>query len=83
LQQQLATLQAAHKEVLHLLKEQEEQVGRLKKELQDGREQAVAAQDLVKGLQLENARYGCQREREHRVGCLLSVVVVERECRVE
>lgn len=56
LQQQLATLQANHKEVLHLLKEQEEQVARLKRELQDGREQAAAAQDLVKGLQLENAR---------------------------
>jgi len=64
LQQQLATLQANHKEVLHLLKEQEEQVARLKRELQDGREQAAAAQDLVKGLQLENARYGCGRERE-------------------
>jgi signal transduction histidine kinase len=62
LQQQLATLQADHKEVLHLVKEQEEQVARLGRELQDGRKQAAAAEDLVKGLQLENVRYGCDRE---------------------
>jgi sirohydrochlorin ferrochelatase len=67
LQQQLATLQANHKEVLHLSKEQEEQVARLKRELQDGRYQAAAVQDLAKGLQLENARYGCDRERLHRM----------------
>ena len=62
MQQQLATLQADHKEALHLLKEQEEQVARLRRELQDGREQAAAAEDLVKGLQLENVRYGYDRE---------------------
>jgi sirohydrochlorin ferrochelatase len=63
----LATVQADHKEVLHLVKEQEEQVARLRRELQDGREQAAAAEDLVKGLQLENVRYGCDRERLHRM----------------
>jgi arginine deiminase len=67
LQQQLANLQADHKEVMHLLKEQEEQVARLKRELQVGREQAAAAEDLVKGLQLENVRYGCDRERLRRI----------------
>lgn len=56
LQQQLATLQADHKEVLQSLKEQEEQVARLERELQDGRQQTAAAEDLLKGLQLENAR---------------------------
>jgi hypothetical protein len=63
----LATLQAGHKEVLHLLKEQEEQEARLKRELQDGREHAAAAEDLVKGLQLENVRYGCNKERLRRL----------------
>jgi predicted nucleic acid-binding Zn-ribbon protein len=58
LQQQLATLQADHKEVLQSLKEGEEQVARLERELQDGRQKTAAAEDLVKGLQLENSRYG-------------------------
>ncbi|GFG29421.1 hypothetical protein Cfor_02622 [Coptotermes formosanus] len=56
LQQQLATLQADHKEVLQSLKEGEEQVARLERELQDGRQKTAAAEDLVKGLQLENSR---------------------------
>jgi predicted nucleic acid-binding Zn-ribbon protein len=63
----LATLQADHKEVLQSLKEQEEQVARLERELQDGRQQTAAAEDLLKGLQLENARYGCGRERQSRM----------------
>jgi hypothetical protein len=67
LQQQFANVQADQKEVQQLLKEREEQVARLKRELQDGREQTAAAQDLVKGLQLENARYGCDRERQRRM----------------
>jgi hypothetical protein len=67
LQQQLAIVQADHKEVQRLLKEREELVVRLKRELQVDREQTAAAQDLVKGLQLENVRYGCDREREGRM----------------
>jgi hypothetical protein len=63
----VATLQADHKVVLQSLKEREEQVARLERELQDGRQQTVAAQDLVKGLQLENARYDCDRGRQSRM----------------
>lgn len=58
LQQQLARLQEAQKEVLQFLKERNEHVARLESELQDVRQQTVTAQDLAQGLQLENARYG-------------------------
>ena len=78
MQQQLATLQADHKEVLHLLKEQEEQVARLNRELQDGRQQAAAAQELMKGLQLENARYGWT-ERDCTGWSECSVWLLQRE----
>jgi RNase H-fold protein (predicted Holliday junction resolvase) len=56
-QQQLASLQTAQKQVLQSLKEREEQVAKLERELQDVRLQTVAAQDMAQGLQLENARY--------------------------
>jgi hypothetical protein len=58
LQQQLANLQEAQKEVLQFLKERDKQVARLESELQNVRQQTVTAQDLAQGLQLENARYG-------------------------
>jgi regulator of replication initiation timing len=60
LQQQLATLQTNQKEMLQSLKEREEQVAVLERELQDVRQQTVAAQDLAQGLQLENAQYAYQ-----------------------
>ncbi|PNF30873.1 Golgin subfamily A member 5 [Cryptotermes secundus] len=56
LHQQLATLQINQKEVLQSLKEREERVAVLERELQDVRQQTVAAQDLAQGLQLENAQ---------------------------
>jgi regulator of replication initiation timing len=45
------------KEVLQSLKEREEQIAILERELQDVRQQTVAAQDLSQRLQLENAQY--------------------------
>jgi regulator of replication initiation timing len=57
LQQQLATLQTKQKEVLQSLKEREERITILERELQDVRQQTVTAQDLAQGLQLENAQY--------------------------
>jgi chromosome segregation ATPase len=60
LQQQLAAVQTNHKEALQSLREREEQVAILERELQDVRQQAVAAQDLAQGLQLENAQYAYQ-----------------------
>jgi hypothetical protein len=60
LQQQLATLQTNQKEVLQSLKEREERIAILERELQDVRQQTVAAQDLAQGLQLENAQYAYQ-----------------------
>jgi uncharacterized protein involved in exopolysaccharide biosynthesis len=57
LQQQLATLQMNQKEVLQSLNEREEQIAILERELQDVKQQTVAAQDLSQRLQLENAQY--------------------------
>jgi regulator of replication initiation timing len=45
------------KEVLQSLKEREERIAVLERELHDVRQQTVAAQDLAQGLQLENAQY--------------------------
>lgn len=57
LREQLTSLQEAQKEVLQFLKERDEEVAKLENELQNVRQQMVAAQDLAQGLQLENARY--------------------------
>jgi regulator of replication initiation timing len=56
----LASLQVNQKEVLQSLKEREERIAILERELQDLRQQTVAAQDLTQRLQVENAQYAEQ-----------------------
>lgn len=87
LQQQLATLQTNHKEVLQSLKEREEQIAVLERELLDIRQQAVAAQDLAQGLQLKNAQLlqDCESSSGHQSQALqaLQDQIAEKEHQLE